>query len=113
MFTCLLFVGDTNLIGDSMTAFVVMRITVTNPSKLKGYQQVAPSIIKSFGGKMLARGGDVLTLEGEVETRRIVIVEFPTQDRAREFYNSKEYAEAVNLREGAAEFEIISVDGLC
>lgn len=96
-----------------MTALVVMRITVTDSSKLKAYQQVAPSIIKNFGGKMLARGGEVVTLEGEKETRRIVIVEFPTQERAREFYDSTEYAEAVNLREGAAKFEIISVDGLC
>ncbi|MBN4082333.1 DUF1330 domain-containing protein [Mariprofundus ferrooxydans] len=95
-----------------MSAYVIIRIMVNDPVKLKDYQQVAPSIIESFGGKLLVRGGKVASLEGSVENRRIVIIEFPSLEQAKNFYHSSEYTEAIELRKGAAEFELIAVEGL-
>lgn len=95
-----------------MAAYVVIRVRANDPDKLKGYQQVAPSIISKYNGKLLARGGEVATLEGPEENRRIVIIEFPSLEIAIEFYNSEEYAQAIKLREGAAEFELIAIDGI-
>lgn len=95
-----------------MTAYVILKIKVTDQEKLKEYQQVAPSIIEKFGGKILVRGGEVATLEGAEESRRIVMIEFPTLDIAKEFYQSDEYKKAIELRQGAAIFESIAVEGL-
>ncbi len=95
-----------------MAAYVVIRVRANDPGKLKEYQQVAPSIISKYNGKLLARGGEVATLEGPEENRRIVIIEFPSLEIAIEFYNSEEYAQAIKLREGAAEFELIAIDGI-
>ncbi len=95
-----------------MAAYVILRITVQNPDKLKAYQKVAPSIIDQHGGKLLARGGEVVSLEGPIDNRRTVIIEFPTMEKAIRFYNSPEYTEAIELRNGAAEFEIVVVEGL-
>lgn len=96
-----------------MSAYVVIRITVNDPIELKYYQQVAPPIIERFGGRFLVRGGEVASLEGPVENRRIVIIEFPSMERAKSFYHSPEYTEAIELRKGAAEFELIAIEGLC
>lgn len=95
-----------------MSAYVVIRIDISDPDKLKEYQQVAPSIIKKYHGKILARGGQVLSLEGPDEERRIVIIEFPSLEMANSFYHSPEYRHAISLREGAASFEIIAVEGI-
>jgi uncharacterized protein (DUF1330 family) len=95
-----------------MTAYVILRITVHDPEKLKEYQKVAPSIIEQYGGKLLARGGEVASLEGASDNRRTVIIEFSTMEVAKRFYNSSEYKEAIALRKGAAEFEAIAVEGL-
>ena len=95
-----------------MSAYVIIKITVNDPIKLKKYQQVAPSIITSFGGKLLVRGGEVVSLEGVAEHRRIVIIEFPSLEKAKSFYHSPEYTEAIKLRIGAADFEIIAVKGI-
>jgi len=95
-----------------MSAYVVIRIAVNDPTKLKEYQQVAPSIIERFGGKLLVRGGEVASLEGPTENRRIVIIEFPSIEKAKNFYHSPEYTKAIELRIGAAEFELIAVEGL-
>lgn len=94
-----------------MAAYVILKITVNDPVKLKEYQQVAPSIIEQFGGKILARGGEVVSLEGPAENRRVVIIEFASLDAAKAFYYSPEYSEAIELRIGSAEFEVIAVKG--
>lgn len=95
-----------------MASYVVIRVRADDPGKLKEYQQVAPSIIDKYNGKFLARGGEVATLEGPEENRRIVIIEFPSLKVAKEFYNSEEYQNAIKLRSGVAEFELIAIEGL-
>ena len=95
-----------------MTAYVIIRITVNDREKLKEYQQVAPAIIEKYNGKILVRGGEVAFLEGPEENRRIVMIEFPSLERAKEFYISEEYTRAIELRKGAADFESIAIEGL-
>ncbi len=95
-----------------MTAYVILRITVLDSEKLKAYQKAAPSIIEQYGGKLLARGGEVASLEGSADNRRTVIIEFPSMEKAKSFYLSPEYTEALMLRKGAAEFDAIAVEGL-
>lgn len=95
-----------------MSAYIVIRIKVSDPEKLKTYQQVAPSIIEKYDGEILARGGEVASLEGPEEPRRIVMIEFPSLERAKEFYHSEEYTRAIELRKDAADFELIAVEGV-
>ena len=95
-----------------MTAYVVIRIKADDPSLLKDYQTVAPSIIEKYNGKFLVRGGEVVTLEGPEEPRRIVIIEFPSLEDANKFYHSDEYMSAIELRKSVAIAEIIAVAGV-
>ncbi len=95
-----------------MKAYVILRITVHDPEKLKSYQQVAPSIIDKFKGKMLARGGEVVSLEGAKDDRRTVMIEFESMATAKEFYTSPEYVEAIALRKDAASFDAFAVEGI-
>ena len=95
-----------------MPAYLMMRITIHDSEKLKAYQQAAPSVIEKFNGKILVRGGEVTTLEGPDETRRIVMIEFPDLLAAKSFYQSEEYTQAKKLRMGVAEFEMIAIDGV-
>ncbi len=95
-----------------MATYVILRIMVHDVEKLKAYQKIAPSVIEKYEGTILARGGEVTSLEGPEEKRRIVMVEFPTMEKAKNFYRSPEYLEAIELRKGAAEFEAIAFNGL-
>ena len=63
------------------------------------------------GGRFIARGGETETLEGEKETLRIVLVEFPSMDDAKRFYRSEEYQAVKQLREGAGSAQFVAVDG--
>ena len=95
-----------------MPAYVIARINVTDAEKYEGYKALSPGAIAAYGGKFLARGGDVTVLEGEAEDRRVVILEFPTVEQAKTFYDSPEYLEARAARAGAAEGQYLLVEGL-
>ena len=95
-----------------MSAYIIAKINVTNPDQYKEYTKATPGIIEKFGGRFLARGGEIMTLEGPEENLRIVLLEFPSLEKAREFYNSKEYGEAKKLRRGAATASFVAVEGI-
>lgn len=95
-----------------MPAYIIARVNVTNPEQYEGYKALSPGAIAAHGGRFLVRGGAHETLEGETETRRVVILEFPTYEKARAFYDSPEYLKARAAREGAAEGQFVLVDGL-
>lgn len=95
-----------------MPAYVIARINVTDPEKYEGYKALSPGAIAAYGGKFLARGGEVSVLEGEPEDRRVVIVEFPSVEQAKVFYDSPEYTEARAARAGAAEGQFLLVEGV-
>ncbi len=94
-----------------MTAYVVARVKVTDPEQYSRYTARTPDCIASFGGRFIARGGEPVTLEGPEFRDRMVIIEFPSLERAKAFYNSPEYTEIKALRANAAVGEFIAIDG--
>jgi uncharacterized protein (DUF1330 family) len=51
-------------------------------------------------------------IEGGPPPKTIIIVEFPTMERLREWYASPEYAEALKLRQTALDRRLIFVEGV-
>lgn len=94
-----------------MPAYVIARIKVTDAEKYEAYKALAPAAIAAYGGRYLVRGGQVTSLEGEPEDRRIAVLEFPSLERAEAFYRSAEYGAAMDKRRGAAEAQFILVEG--
>lgn len=95
-----------------MAAYLIVRVNVTDMTQYQEYMKLTPAIVEAHGGKFIARGGDVLTLEGPDETRRVVLLEFPTKQDAEAFYKSDAYQAAIAVRKDAAEAEFIVVDGV-
>ena len=95
-----------------MPAYLIARVNVTDPAKYENYKALAPAAIAKYGGKYLARGGATETMEGDNETRRVVILEFPDLAAARTFYSSPEYSAAKAERAGAADGQFVIVEGL-
>jgi uncharacterized protein (DUF1330 family) len=95
-----------------MAAYIVGKIDVTNWDRYREYTKVTPGVIKKYDGKFMVRGGDMVTLEGPEASQRIILLEFPTLEKAKAFYNSPEYREARKLREGAANAQLIAIQGV-
>jgi uncharacterized protein (DUF1330 family) len=92
-------------------AYVVVDITIRNPETYERYKALAPAGIAAYGGKYLVRGATTTALEGTWNPRRLVILEFPTADKARAWWSSPEYAEAKRLRQSCADTDMLLVEG--
>jgi uncharacterized protein (DUF1330 family) len=93
-------------------AYILVEVDVTNPQQYGEYTKLSPGIIEKFGGRFIARGGRSATLEGTPARGRIVVVEFPSFERAEEFYKSAEYDAARKVRAGAATARFVLVEGI-
>jgi uncharacterized protein (DUF1330 family) len=94
-----------------MAAYVIVQVEVTDWERFREYLQETPRVMAMYGGRYLARGGETAALEGDGRDRRVVLIEFPSLQRAREWYQSEEYQQIVPLRKGAAEGTIIAIEG--
>jgi len=95
-----------------MTAFILARVEITDWDRYKEYVKETPGVVEKYGGRFIARGGKVETLEGNEEKGRVVLIEFSTFEKAKEFYCSPEYQEAKKLRTGAASGHFLVIDGI-
>ena len=95
-----------------MPAYVISDIEVTDSAQYEEYKRLAPATIAQYGGRYLTRGGATSILEGTWAPPRVVVLEFPTADAARTWYNSPEYTKARAARAGAASAKILVVEGI-
>jgi len=95
-----------------MTAFILARVEITDWDRYKEYVKETPGVVEKYGGRFIVRGGKVETLEGTEEKRRVVLIEFPSFEKAKEFYYSEEYQETKKLRAGAALGQFLAIDGV-
>ena len=94
-----------------MTAYIIADVTITNPEGYAAYRPLAAASVARHGGRFIARGGAVESLEGGWAPSRIVIIEFPSMDAARAFYNSTDYQEALKVRLANSTGRMILVEG--
>jgi uncharacterized protein (DUF1330 family) len=98
--------------GGKVPAYVLVDVAVRDPVKYERYKELVPPSIAAYGGRFIVRGGTVEELEGAWKPGRLVILEFPSAERARAWWASPEYAEAKALRLATADSKMILVEGL-
>jgi uncharacterized protein (DUF1330 family) len=95
-----------------MACYVIADVEVTDAAGFEEYRQRVPATISQYGGKYHVRGGATETLEGDWKPSRLIVLEFPSLARAREWYGSPEYAPLVPLRERTARTKLIFAEGV-
>jgi uncharacterized protein (DUF1330 family) len=94
-----------------MPAYIVAIGDVKNPEAYEEYRKLAGPAVRQYDGRFLARGGKCEVLEGSFPGARVVIVEFPSVERVKEFFNSPEYQAARQKRLAVADMNLIVVEG--
>ncbi len=95
-----------------MVAYVINDMEVTDTALMEEYKKLSPATVQQYGGRFLARGGRTEVLEGTWSPRRLVILEFPSVERAKAWADSPEYAPAKALRQRASRSNLIVVEGI-
>ncbi len=94
-----------------MAAYIIVNVFIHDEDSYESYKKLTPASISAFGGKFIVRGGNVDHLEGEWETGRVVVLEFPNAQQARDWWSSTEYSTAKEIRQKAATTQMILVEG--
>ncbi len=94
-----------------MPAYWIAHVKVTDPEAYGRYAQMATGPIEAHGGRFLARSGRYVQLEGNDRARN-VLAEFPSLEAAEACYRSPEYQAALEHAKGAAERDLVIVEGV-
>lgn len=95
-----------------MPAYIIVDVKINNHDEYEKYKKLTPAAVAAYQGTFIVRGGPAETLEGDWIPGRIVVLEFPSAERARQWWSSTEYAAAKLIRQGASVTKMILVDGV-
>jgi uncharacterized protein (DUF1330 family) len=95
-----------------MPGYVIVNVTVRDPVRYEEYRRLATPTVAAYGGRYLVRGGPVDVREGTWTPCRLVVLEFPTMERARAWWDSPEYAPAKAVRQSCADTQLVITEGL-
>ena len=94
-----------------MAAYIVANVEVTDAVTYERYRKDVSATIEKYDGRFLVRGGAVEALEGSFVPKRIVVLEFPSLDRAKAWWDSPEYRPLRALRQSASRGDLFIVAG--
>ena len=94
------------------SAYVIANVRVTDPVQYEEYRKFSSVAMQAHGAEVCVRGGEVQVMEGDWQPERLVVLKFPSVEKARGFYDSFEYKRAKQAREGAAIMRLVIVEGV-
>ena len=94
-----------------MAAYVITEIDVTDPVGYEQYRRLGPPTVAAYGGKFVVRSAKVEVLKGTWVPKRLVVLEFESVERAKQWWSSQEYSVAKRVRHKTAFTNMIVVEG--
>jgi uncharacterized protein (DUF1330 family) len=91
---------------------VIAEMDIHDPEQYEKYKAVSPGAVAAGGGRFVVRGGELAVLEGDWSPKRLVILEFEDLEAVKRWYASPGYQEVKKLREGAADLNMVAVEGV-
>jgi len=95
-----------------MPAYLIANVNVHDAATFEEYRRQVPATIAKHGGRYLVRGGRVERLEGTWNPTRLVVLEFPSMEQARRWYDSEDYRGPRALRMRCAMADVVFVEGV-
>lgn len=105
-------------IAPSAPAYFILIRKVLDPEPAQRYLDGAGPVTRDYGGEYLARGAAPVILEGDLmglgadAGYAVVIVKFPSAERAQAFYHSDQYRPWRDIAQQAFDRQMIMVEGL-
>lgn len=94
-----------------MSYYFAAQIKITNPHEYQKYINEVDQVFEMYNGKYLAVDDHPISLEGNWNYTRSVLIEFPTETDFNNWYYSKEYQEILKHRLKGAECDSILIKG--
>ncbi len=89
----------------------IAHVEVTNPERYKDYVAANAVAFKKYNARFLVRGGESVVPEGQLKSRRHVVIEFESYAAAKACYDSPEYKAAAAIRKDASTGGLVIIEG--
>jgi uncharacterized protein (DUF1330 family) len=97
---------------DAMSAYVLGRVHgIADQARFAEYGQRVGATMAPYGGKFLAAAAGE-RIEGAAHPLVSVVVEFPSMDALKRWYDCAAYRELRELRRGAVDADLLFVEGV-
>jgi uncharacterized protein (DUF1330 family) len=87
-------------------------LEITDPVGFEEYRKQVPAAIQKYGGRHVVRGRTTHTLEGDWQPKRLVVIEFPSLEQARRWYDCEEYRGPKALRIKTTRSRVVLAEGV-
>jgi uncharacterized protein (DUF1330 family) len=94
-----------------MPAYIIAQLEITDPVGFEEYRKQVSPTLQKYGGRYIVRGGVTEGLEGGPPPQRLVVIEFPSVEQARGWYNCEEYRAPKALRIKTTRSRLILAEG--
>ena len=95
-----------------MAGYIIVDVEIKDEALFEEFAERIVDVVEAYGGKYLVRGGDTDHITGDWTPHRVVVMEFESVERAREFINSSGYADLTDIRERSATTNMVIVEGV-
>lgn len=94
-----------------MKGYLIANLDIQDQPTFQRYREEVVPLIHRFGGKYIIRGGEVQELEGHLGLKRLIVLEFPSLEAAKAFYDSPEYQPLKTMRVQSTHSDIALIAG--
>jgi uncharacterized protein (DUF1330 family) len=94
------------------SAYILANVDVKDAAAYEEYKRLSTIAMKAHGAEVCVRGGKTEVLEGDWTPNRVVLLKFPSVEKARAFYDSPEYKAAIKARQNIAVMSMTLVEGV-
>ena len=95
-----------------MSVYLIANLNINDRERYAQYEAGFMDIFNQHNGKLLAVDENQEILEGDYDCTRTVIVEFPSHDDAKAWYESEAYQELAAHRWASSDGSVILIQGL-
>jgi len=93
-------------------AYLISIGDIRDREKLKPYGAAALPLVKAAGARFVSSGGrkDIELLEGDFGNLTVNVLQFPSVDALRRFYEDPAYQKIIPIRQSAGDYVLLEVD---
>ena len=95
-----------------MSVYLIANLTINDRDRYTQYEDAFMGVFDNYNGKILAVDENQEVLEGDYNSTRTVLIEFPSNENAKAWYDSDAYQEIAQHRWASSDAVVIMIEGL-
>lgn len=94
-----------------MKGYLILDFSINDFESFIEYIDKIPEYIKKHGGRYIVQGSEPETMEGDWSPERVVVLEFPSTSKAKDFLGDPDAQELFSIRHNSTKSKLILAEG--